>query len=179
MQASLSSSGGSRGRHPFRAQRYKTYGAGREERIVKGLGWFSIGMGLAQLLAPRAMAKASGMPENRIGLMRAVGVRELATGVGLLSRRQPTMWLWTRVAGDAMDLTILGFNAGHAAARKDRVGAAGLAVAGVAVLDVMSSMGQTRKNGMLADLMDRAGAITDAAARTVRAARSRVARRQT
>jgi uncharacterized membrane protein len=183
MEASLTGPGGSaasrwgapypgradgRAAYPFQAQRYKTYGAVREERIVRGLGWFSIGLGLAHLLAPRAMARATGMPDGRTGLMRAVGVRELATGVGILRQRQPVMWLWTRVAGDAMDLTILGLNAANPDARRDRVGVASLAVAGVAVLDLMTSMRQTGQtgagSGMLAGLKQKAGALTGAAA---------------
>lgn len=160
--------GNARARYPVQAQRYKTYGAEREERIIKGLGWFSIGLGLVHLLAPRAVARATGMPEKRIGLMRMVGMRELASGFGILSRRQPAMWLWTRVAGDAMDLTILGLNAASPDARKSRVSAASLAVAGVAVLDVMTSMQQTQKSGMgsgmLSNLRDKAGALTGAAA---------------
>jgi uncharacterized membrane protein len=159
----------SRSRHPSRPQRYKTYGSDREERIAKGLGWFSIGLGLAHLLAPRAMARATGMPADRIGLMRAVGMRELASGVGILSRPEPTGWLWTRVAGDAMDLTMLGVAAARPGADRNRVAAAGMAVAGVTVLDVLTSVQMSRaqsvgmRSGRLAGLVTRAGAAVEAA----------------
>jgi uncharacterized membrane protein len=41
-------------------------------------------------------------------LMRAVGVRELVAGVGIFTDRRPTQWVWARVAGDTMDLALLG-----------------------------------------------------------------------
>ena len=40
--------------------------------------------------------------------MRAVGVRELVAGVGIFSDRRPAQWVWARVAGDTMDLALLG-----------------------------------------------------------------------
>src|SRR4051794_13844638 len=78
----------------FDRERQSRYGpAGRNrnddpERLARGLGWFSIGLGLAQIAAPREMAHLIGVPgdnENQ-SLMRAVGLRELASGVGILSR---------------------------------------------------------------------------------------------
>jgi uncharacterized membrane protein len=158
-------------------QRYKTYGSDREQRFAKGLGWFSIGLGLAHLFAPRAMARATGMPDDRIGLMRAVGVRELASGVGILSRREPTPWLWTRVAGDAMDLALLSAAASNPGAQKKRVAAAGVAVAGVTVLDVLTSIQLSRKQDMgmrlggrnpFAGLVSKAGAMVEAATGVVK-----------
>ncbi|MEN3291970.1 MAG: hypothetical protein V7642_1223 [Burkholderiales bacterium] len=163
-----------RSRYPLESQRYKTYGYGREEQLAKGLGWFSIGLGLAHLVAPRAMARATGMPDDRTGLMRAVGVRELASGVGILRRSQPTTWLWTRVAGDAMDLTLLGLAATKPGAQKNRIAAASMAVAGVTVLDVLSSVQISKQQGVgmrmrnpLGGLLGKAGAVVEAATGTV------------
>jgi uncharacterized membrane protein len=168
-----------RSHYPSQAQRYKTYGSAREEQLVKGLGWFSIGLGLAHLLAPRTMARAIGLPEDRTGWMRAVGARELASGVGILSQRQPTTWLWTRVAGDAMDLTLLGIAARKPGAQQARVAAASAAVAGVTMLDLMSSVQYTRKKDShlrernpLAGLMGKAGAAVEAATGAVTVAQS-------
>src|SRR5262249_6178371 len=73
-----------------------------EERVAHALGWFSIGLGLAEVLAGKALGKALGM-EDRVGLIRGFGAREIATGFGILSQPRPTMWIWGRVAGDAMD----------------------------------------------------------------------------
>lgn len=36
-----------------------------------------------------------------------MGVRELATGAGILMQRRPEAGLWARVAGDVLDATLL------------------------------------------------------------------------
>jgi uncharacterized membrane protein len=82
------------------------------ERRAVGLGWFSIGLGLADLLAPRQMARLIGADEDDAttrAVLMGVGVRELACGVGLLSQSRPALWSWARLAGDAMDLALLGY----------------------------------------------------------------------
>ena len=77
-------------------------------RTARALGWFSIGLGMAELLAPRAMARATGL-RGQHALIQAYGVREIATGIGLLASDNPRPWLWARVAGDALDaLTLAG-----------------------------------------------------------------------
>jgi uncharacterized membrane protein len=116
------------------------------EQLAKALGWFSIGLGLAQLLAPRRMSRTIGVNDSP-GLMRAVGAREIASGVGILSQRRPAGWLWSRVAGDAMDLAMLG-NAARVhndAGRRRRIAAATAAVVGITVLDVLTSTQQSQR----------------------------------
>ncbi|WP_232429405.1 SRPBCC family protein [Noviherbaspirillum autotrophicum] len=114
-------------------------GALRARQVAQALGWFSIGLGVAQLLAPRMMARTVGAPSGS-GMLLAVGARELASGIGLLSqsRRQP--WLWARVAGDAMDLALLGMAARSAASQRRRLALTAAAVAGVAALDILAGM---------------------------------------
>jgi len=62
-------------------------------------------------------------------------VREIATGIGILSSRDPTPWIWGRVGGDALDLATLagGFHEGNP--EKANVGFALGAVAAVGALD--------------------------------------------
>src|SRR5690349_17261487 len=81
-----------------------------EQRLANGLGWFSIGLGLAELAAPRQVARLIGArdEDNTRTVLRAYGVRELAAGFGILSQTSPTGWLWGRVAGDMLDLASLG-----------------------------------------------------------------------
>jgi len=71
------------------------------QRISTWLGWFSLGIGVAELLAPRAAVRS--------GVVRGAGLRELATGAGILlapsAKRGP--WLWGRVLGDAVDVLAL------------------------------------------------------------------------
>jgi hypothetical protein len=74
---------------------------------ARALGWFSIGLGLAELAMPRRLARVAGMP-NVPALTRFYGLREIGTGIGILSSRDPSPWLWGRVAGDALDVATVG-----------------------------------------------------------------------
>jgi len=104
-------------------------------RVARGLGWFSIGLGLAELISPALIGRITGARNHR-GLIRAYGVREIAAGVGILSGKQTATWLWGRVAGDAMDLASLGnvMQSSGERSRKATLGA--VAVAGVTALDI-------------------------------------------
>src|SRR5437764_2296926 len=66
--------------------------------LARALGWFSIGLGLAEVLAPRDMAGLTGV--RHPALLQAFGVREIVSGLGILSSSRPTGWMWGRVAGD-------------------------------------------------------------------------------
>src|SRR5687768_7100177 len=59
------------------------------KKLAKGLGWFSLGLGLAELLAPRAIANISGVPNARTGLIRLYGLREIASGIAIFSQENP------------------------------------------------------------------------------------------
>jgi hypothetical protein len=107
------------------------------------LGWFSIGLGLAELLAPRGLSRLIGVRDHR-PLVRILGLREITSGVGILTRPRPSGWLWSRVAGDAMDLALLGAAFRSYRGRALRLAAATAAVAGVTLLDVMCSRGLSR-----------------------------------
>jgi hypothetical protein len=104
--------------------------------LAQGLGWFSIGLGAAELLAPEHLARFLGMEEHT-QLIRAYGAREVATGVGVLSQEDPTPWLWGRVAGDALDLATLAVGLNRDNPQRGNVGLAIAAVAGVMALDVI------------------------------------------
>jgi uncharacterized membrane protein len=111
---------------------------GNPEPLARGLGWFSIGLGLAQLVAPRRLAQLIGVPHDADtqAVLRAVGLREIVTGVGLLSLGRPAGWLLARAGGDVMDLVLLGsaFKSDHA--NRPRVAAAAAAVIGIMALDL-------------------------------------------
>lgn len=104
-------------------------------RLARSLGWFSIGIGLAELTAPRALARFLGVREHP-ALIRALGLREIASGLGILTGRRRNGWLWARVGGDVIDLGLLTAAVPDASGR-----AAGalVAVAGVTALDVVAS----------------------------------------
>jgi uncharacterized membrane protein len=113
--------------------------AGREDTLAKALGWVSIGLGVPQLLRPDAVTRAAGVDDGQKerAIARAVGVRELVHAAGLLSPRLRPRWVWTRVAGDAMDLAVLGRKLRHHDGRPvRRTVAATAAVAGITAVDV-------------------------------------------
>jgi uncharacterized membrane protein len=120
-------------------------------RLATGLGWFSIGLGLAELLAPSAVATLIGIRNRGRSnvLIRLYGIRELGAGIGILAQSRPTGWLWGRVAGDAADLGSLGWALGQGSTDKTRAAIATAAVSGVTALDVLSakSLSATSQSG--------------------------------
>ncbi|HVJ10415.1 MAG TPA: hypothetical protein VNC62_02485, partial [Burkholderiales bacterium] len=75
----------------------------RADAVASGLGFFSIALGLTELLAPRLVKQAADMRCSD-SMVRLHGVREIATGVGLLISWKRAPWVWGRVAGDAIDI---------------------------------------------------------------------------
>jgi uncharacterized membrane protein len=110
------------------------------QRTAMGLGLFSIGLGLVQVAAPGALARwvTGADPRRRRTAMFAVGLRELAAGVGILRQPRKPLWLWTRVAGDVMDLALLGWALGARRSKATRVTGALAAVLGVTALDIFT-----------------------------------------
>lgn len=110
-------------------------------RRAKGLGMLSLGLGLAQVFAPRGVARLIGLPDTQRSrtVLTLIGMRELASGIGLLARPGSASWAWTRVAGDAMDLALLGDAFTNRDAEPGRLAAATAAVLGVAALDATSA----------------------------------------
>lgn len=108
-----------------------------EEQLARGLGWFSIGLGLAEILAPRGVAKIAGVRGN-IGLIRLFGLREIASGLGIFMQgRRPAGAVWSRVAGDALDLAALAAAFASPDSNKGRVAFATANVLAVTALDVI------------------------------------------
>jgi len=111
------------------------------EPLARVLGWFSLGLGLAQIAAPGKIAQLIGVDDddNTITMMRVVGAREIASGIGILTQPKPTPWLWARVGGDAMDLALLRSAMDSPRADRDRVATATAAVLGIAAVDALCS----------------------------------------
>src|SRR5262245_16197911 len=62
-----------------------------DRQLSQALGWFSIGLGLTEILAPRALGRAIGIG-NHPTVLRLLGMREIVSGVGLLSQRDAGAW---------------------------------------------------------------------------------------
>lgn len=111
------------------------------ETLAKGLGWFSLALGAAELAIPRTLSEAIGI-EPGAGtstLLRAMGAREIAAGVGVLMQPRRPLPLWARVAGDVIDLGLLGLAMGTKRKSAPRLLAAIGAVGGVMALDVIAA----------------------------------------
>lgn len=117
------------------------------QTTARFLGWFSVGLGLAEVVAPNAITRALGT-RRRPGLVRtAYGLRELAVGAGLLTTRTPQPWVWARVAGDVLDLATLGAALGGRRSNRGAVGFALASVAAVTALDVRTALALGTENG--------------------------------
>ncbi|PJE02216.1 MAG: cyclase [Mycobacterium sp.] len=81
--------------------------AGKTATLVKGLGVASLTLGLSELVAPGRIAALAGVdetPRSR-AVIRALGMRECGHGAALLAG--PDQLVWTRVAGDVLDVAFL------------------------------------------------------------------------
>jgi uncharacterized membrane protein len=116
-------------------------------KLGKGLGWFSIGLGLVELLAPRRTARMIGVQDDGgvPPLLRAFGLREIAAGALLLSRPGEAIGPWTRVAGDLLDLAMLGLGLGKRSVSRPRTFATMGVVAGALAIDTYAGVRQQRR----------------------------------
>jgi uncharacterized membrane protein len=129
-----------RDRQYLERQRQKASKTTSEERIATGLGWFSIGLGLAEILAPKSFARMIGAEGKHTNVIRYLcGLREITAGIGILANRRPAGWVWARVAGDAMDLALLGVALASEESDRGRLAAAAAAVIGVTALDILDA----------------------------------------
>jgi len=128
------------------------------DRLGKALGWFSFGLGLAELIAPRQITRALGM-EGKEALVRAYGAREIGAGILCLSIDKPA-GLWSRVAGDGVDIATLLTGMRSDNPKRDNVMLALAVVLGVTVLDAVAAQATTRRhrrNGEPRRYHDRSG----------------------
>src|SRR3954468_19026522 len=129
------------------------------DRLAKALGWFSLGLGLAELLAPQAITRALGM-EGKEGLVRAYGAREILSGIASLSPDKEA-GLWSRLAGDGIDVATLLSALRDDNPKRDNVAVALAMVLGVSLLDVIgaqsTSVRHRRGRGQTRLYQDRSG----------------------
>ena len=104
-------------------------------KFARGLGLFSIALGLAEVLASRQLGELAGMNEKYSSYLPLLGAREIAHGIGILKSTKPSAGVWTRVGGDAIDLAFLGNAFANETTNKSRLAVALAAVAGVTALD--------------------------------------------
>ena len=127
--------------------------------LARQLGWFSIALGTIELVATRRLTSALGM-WGQERTIQAYGIREIATGIGILTSKNPAPWMWGRVAGDALDLGTMAMAYQH----NPRKGALAIAIANVAAvtaLDVICAQQLSatveRQQMPVVDYSDRSG----------------------
>ena len=115
--------------------------------LVNGLGAASLGLGLTEIVAPGKVAALSGVDDTKLTrrVIRALGVRECGHGAALFGG--PNALVWTRVAGDVLDLTLLSVGvARRGRGRRRRGTIAGVALAGIGAVDLYAAL-RTTSNG--------------------------------
>ena len=116
---------------------------GRGQALAKGLGVFSLGLGLTEVVAPRALARLIGVDQSAATpwILRALGAREIGHGIGIFARPKS---VWTRLIGDAIDVAYvaLAFRDG----KRSRLWPAMGALAAVGALDVLATMKMLRSS---------------------------------
>src|SRR3954469_18798433 len=116
------------------------------DRLAKNLGYFSIALGVVELMAPRALCNAIGL-RGMEPVIRAYGARELATGVAILTSHDPEPWIWARVAGDVADIATVATGLQQDNARTENNVMALAALAAVTAVDVACARGLNAEKG--------------------------------
>lgn len=129
------------------------------DALVRGIGLFALGLGVAELVAPGRIAKTFGL-EGKENLIRAYGVREIGSAIGTLSIN-PQPALWARAAGDVVDLATVALGTRSDDGRQRRNAWLGIgAVAGFVALDAFAASLMGKRGGERpppADYSDRSG----------------------
>jgi uncharacterized membrane protein len=137
-----------------RRPRYPAHGSHEESRplgeasaarLAHGLAWFSVSLGVAEILAPRLISRFVGGNGKYANLIRFYGLRELMSGLMIFGQgARPAAAVWSRVAGDAVDIATLAAAGVSPRMNKGGVAVAAAGVLGVTALDVYCARALTR-----------------------------------
>jgi hypothetical protein len=132
----------------------------KHDELARSLGYFSIALGVVELLAPRALCNAIGL-KGLEGVVRAYGAREVATGVAILASHDPAPWIWARVAGDMADIATVATGVQKHNPKRENAALALAALTAVTVVDVACASRLSGEKGdrktAIADYGDRSG----------------------
>jgi hypothetical protein len=107
------------------------------DRLARLLGWFSLGLGLVELLAPYRVSRAAGL-RRKEGLVRGFGLREIGAGILTLSVDKQ-VGLLSRIAGDGLDLAVLARARHWTNLRRRNATAATIVVGAITLLDIAAA----------------------------------------
>lgn len=81
-------------------------------RTAKSFSYFSLGLGLVELVAARRLTAILGL-QVPSAVIRGFGAREVAAGIGVLTSPDNTGPMWARVGGDVRDVVALASGLGR------------------------------------------------------------------
>jgi uncharacterized membrane protein len=99
----------------------------------------SLALGVMEIWKPRSIQKLLGLCDDNTRLIQAMGVREMLHALHISMQSRPHSGVWGRVAGDALDLSLLGAAATQPRSKKSRLGLVTAAVAGITALDLLTA----------------------------------------
>lgn len=136
--------------------------ANGEARLAGGLGWFSIGLGLAEVAAPGSVARLIGAPDDTTSrsVLRAYGAREIANGIGILSSTPHSGWLWARVAGDVLDVATIGAAMSRPGADTTKLAATCASLTPILLADIAAARRLDRNGRAIGPRKDRAPRVS-------------------
>jgi uncharacterized membrane protein len=110
-------------------------------KLSAGLGWFSLGLGAAQLAVPGKVNALIGVRDTDRArlLQRLFGAQEVSMGMGIFSVPRRDMLVWTRVAGDAIHISLMSSLLSSKHTNRTRATATLAALGGVAALDAVTA----------------------------------------
>lgn len=108
-------------------------------QIAKALGWFSLGLGAVELVAAGPLIRLLGLPRSK-ALVRGFGAREVAAGLAIMTSPTSPAPLWARVAGDVLDLAVLGYALRPTNRRRGAAAVATANVLAITALDVFCAV---------------------------------------
>ena len=122
-----------------------------QDRLSKSMGGFSIGLGLGELLFPKAACEVLDVPDYP-GVVQAFGAADVVVGASLLTARNPQPLLWARVLGDVAALSLLAASFRRPTLHPWRRVAGVAAVLGVAAVDLYAARTAPRRGSGLAPM---------------------------
>lgn len=129
--------------------RYEAPSRDQLSTLATGAGMVILGLGIAQLLAPRQVARSTGIHAHP-SLVRACGALGVASAVNILNKGRPAPLGLARLACLGLELTLLARSAMHggSSGRRGRLALTGAGVAAAAMLDMSAALSQTARQTM-------------------------------
>lgn len=106
--------------------------------LSRSLGLISLALGAVEIAAPDRMKAFLGGGDPSV--IRVLGVREIATGVAVLTLRNPAPAFWVRIGGDVLDIALLSRLLSSARSNTGPVAASLGSVGLTTVLDLLAAV---------------------------------------